>query len=241
MTYPNLLAGGVTSEGSFDPFQLYSGEADIVTSHGTCGATAITQFAIVARGEDGLIYPYNELTGSASKAGTFSAAGTATDTIVINGQTITLRGSAPAAHEILIGGDATATAVNLAAEINAFPDIYNVRATQAGAVVTLYALFPGAGGNSIAISEGSTSFSFAGGATALSGGADETEAKAIGIAAQAATVGMGVPFFTGGVFNDQALVWPAELTTLAQRKAVFDRTNIQIERPKGVSTGITYP
>lgn len=34
--------------------------------------------------------------------------------------------------------------------------------------------------------------------------------------------------FIGGTFNDAALVWPAALTTLAQRKAVFDRTPIVI-------------
>lgn len=240
MTYPSLLAAGVTDEGTFTPDQLFAGEADIISSHGTCGASAILQFQCVARDEDGLIVPYNELTGAASKAGTFSAAGTATDTITINGQVFTLVSSGAGGFNVLIGADAPTTATNFAAAVNANPDTTHVRATRSGAVVTLYALEAGTGGNSIAIAESSTSFSFAGGATALSGGAAEGENKAIGIAAQPATSGEGVPFFTGGIFNADLVIFPAELVTLAQKQGVFDRTNIGIDVPKGVSSNITY-
>lgn len=239
-TYPVALAGSNLAEGTFDPFELYAGDADVVSSHGTASG-AITQFQVLARNEDGNLVPYNELTGAASKAGTFSAAGTDADTITINGQAITLKTAAAATYDVTIGADAAHTATAVAALINAHPDTFNVRATVSGAVVTLYALAPGAGGNSIAISESSTSFSFAGGATALSGGADETEARAVGIAATAAADGQTFPYFTAGCFNHAVLGWPAELTTLAQRQAVFDRTPIQIAAPKGVSTNITYP
>lgn len=244
MAYPNLLASGVTLEGTFDPAELFAGEADIVADRGTCGASSITQFQIVARGEDGTIVPYNELTGAASKAGTFTAVGADGDTVTINGQAITLKTAATTQFQITIGATAALSAAALAAKINSLPDTFNVRATVAGAVVTVYALSPGAGGNSIAITKTFATagdFTWAGGATALSGGADETEARAIGIAAQAATVGEGVPYFTGGAFNVDILVWPAELTTLDQRRAVFDRTNIQIAKLKGVSTYMTIP
>lgn len=244
MTYPNLLASGVTAEGTFDPAELFAGESDIVTASGVCGSSSITQFQVVARAEDGTIVPFNELTGAASKAGTFTATGADGDTVTINGQAITLRTAAATQYEITIGGTATLTATALAAKINQYPDTFNVRATRSGAVVTVEALFPGAGGNSIAIAKTFATagdFTWAGGATALSGGADETESKAIGIAAQGATTGEGVPFFTGGVFNADLVIWPAEYTTLAQKQAVFDRTNISVAVPKGVSTTMTIP
>lgn len=56
------------------------------------------------------------------------------------------------------------------------------------------------------------------------------ETIAIGIAAQAGVLNTFAPYYVGGVFNPDALVWPASVTTLAQRKAVFARTNIQITK-----------
>lgn len=54
-----------------------------------------------------------------------------------------------------------------------------------------------------------------------------TGAKCV-IAAQAATVGEGVPFYSGGFFNHAALTWPAAQDTLAKRKLFFMGTPIQI-------------
>lgn len=242
MAYPNLLAGGMTSEGTFDPFELYAGEADIITAHDVVGASNIAQFVPVARGSDGLLVAWDPLVGVANKAGTFSGVGTADDTITINGVVFTLKASASNAHEVTIGGTADATAVNFAAKVNADAEGTHVRAVRtSSAVITLYALEPGSAGNSIAISESGSSFSFAGGATALSGGIAEAETRAIGISAQAALAGGNMPYFTGGVFNHNAITWPASIDTLVERKAVFDRTNIQIDVPKGVSTYMTIP
>lgn len=66
---------------------------------------------------------------------------------------------------------------------------------------------------------------------------DET-AVAVGILAQpvdttAATgtgVATSVPFFIGGVFNPNALVWPVAADTLEERVAAFQNTNISIRR-----------
>lgn len=66
---------------------------------------------------------------------------------------------------------------------------------------------------------------------------DET-AVAVGILAQAmdttAATGTGeptsCPFFIGGVFNPEALVWPAAADTLEERVAAFQNTNISIRR-----------
>lgn len=241
MPYPNLLAGGMTPEGTFLPFELFAGESDIVTDRGVIGATPITQFQVIARGEDGLLVPWSGVAGAASKAGTFSAAGTAADTITVNGIVFTLQTSLNTAHDVVIGATATETAANFAAKVNAAADDTNVTAVAVGPVVTLTAVEPGVGGNSIAISEASTSFSFAGGATALSGGASQRENRAIGIAAQAGAAGVSIPYFTAGVFNHEVLGWPAGVTTLAQRQAVFDRTNIGVAKLLGSTTPMTLP
>jgi len=118
----------------------------------------------------------------ANKAGTFSGVGTANDTITIDGVVYTLK-AAPTtvAGEVKIGADAATTAANLVAAINKAAGggtLYGsltavhptVRAEAAGAVVTFTAKTAGVGGNSIAIAESGSGFSFAGGATTLSGG-----------------------------------------------------------------------
>src|SRR4051794_41515076 len=47
--YPPLLAGGITSQGRVDPFDLYGGEADIVTDQlQMTDAVAAQQFLVVA-------------------------------------------------------------------------------------------------------------------------------------------------------------------------------------------------
>lgn len=51
---------------------------------------------------------------------------------------------------------------------------------------------------------------------------------ALGIANEAGVVGTFAPYYCGGVFNPDALVWPSSVTTLAAKKAAFARTNIQI-------------
>lgn len=48
------------------------------------------------------------------------------------------------------------------------------------------------------------------------------------ITAQAAGAGANCPFYSGGYFNHAALSWPAELDTLAKRKAFFAGSDIKI-------------
>lgn len=54
--------------------------------------------------------------------------------------------------------------------------------------------------------------------------------EAVGIAAQPTAGGSDAwfPYFTGGVFNHQAIIWPADADTLEKRKAMFDGSNIVI-------------
>lgn len=59
-------------------------------------------------------------------------------------------------------------------------------------------------------------------------GATDTTGKAIGFLAQAAVNNGPAAFYTGGVPNHAALVWPGSVTTLDARKAAFDGSNITI-------------
>lgn len=117
----------------------------------------------------------------ASKAGTFSGTGTADDTITIGSTVYKLVASPADPFDVDIGANAGATAANLAAAINAGAGAGTaygtgttahptVTATVEGAVVTVTAKTAGEGGNSIALAESGTGFSWAGGATTLSGG-----------------------------------------------------------------------
>lgn len=129
--YPNMLAGGVTLEGTFAPFELWAGESDIVTSQGTADVTAIEQFRVLARSTTGTLIPWD-------------------------------------------------------------------------------------------------------GAT-LSG-----QGRAIGFAAQPIPANTSGPIFVGGFVNHLALIWPASVTALWQRKQAFDGTNIEVGAILGISGPIVY-
>lgn len=118
-SYPPLLAGGITDQGRFDPFDLYAGESDIVTGQAqmTDGEAAV-QFAVMAM--------------AAGRLTAWTGTGTA--------------------HAII--------------------------------------------------------------------------AQPI----SATTPGSWVPIFTGGIFNHEALVWPAGANTLALRQQAFAGTNIGVRQ-----------
>lgn len=76
----------------------------------------------------------------------------ATDTVTINGTTLTAIASGANSSQYNIGADDTATAVNLASTINAHTTLSTmVYATSALGVVTLTALIPGAIGNAVTL------------------------------------------------------------------------------------------
>lgn len=92
------------------------------------------------------------------------------DTMTVNGATITFVAASPGLHEVLIGPNIVATAQALKAEINAYPDLYDVTASGDANVVNLIAIASGTGGNSIALTEVVTSSSFTISGATLSGG-----------------------------------------------------------------------
>lgn len=116
-TYPNMLAGGLDVDTVTEPFHLWAGEADLVTSQGTAGAN-LAQFTVIMRG--------------------------------------------------------------------------------------------GAGGTQLIAWDGTT------------------VGAAVGFTAQPAVTGGPVVYYTGGVPNHKALVWPAGVVTLDARKRAFDGSNITI-------------
>jgi hypothetical protein len=117
----------------------------------------------------------------ATGAITFSAAGTAADTVTIGEQVYTLVATPAAANQVDIGANSAGTAANLSAAINAGAGsgtaygagtVANskVVATVAGSVVTLTAINAGVAANAVATTEAGTGASFA--AATLTGGED---------------------------------------------------------------------
>lgn len=165
---------------------------------------------------------------------TFGAIAVNNQTITINGSVVTWKTSGAATNgtEANIGASATDSAQNLKAVINAFPGLFEVTAAGNGAVLTLTAIPEGTPGNSITLARSNTVPTLSG-ATLTGGGASEPDAalSPIGIAAQpvpATTPGTWLPYFMGGVFNHQVLIWPPGVATLAQRKRAVANSSFKI-------------
>lgn len=235
-TYPDLLAKGSENLGRYDQFDLYAGERDIVSSQGQAAdGQAIQQFQVLTLDAAGRYIPLS-LTGDYA-TGTITVGGQPvdTETVTINGAVITfIAAGTPTATQVLIGADTAATAANLAGRINSAPDTYDVSASVAGNVVTLTANMVGTAGNAITLAEAVANVSFTlSGATLTGANAaeDVPSGNAVAIAAQAvaaATPGSWLPVYIGGAFNHEALVWPAGMNTLAQRKLLFAGTPIHV-------------
>lgn len=244
----NQLAGNGT-EGAFLPFQLYAGESDIITDFGTVtGGQAYLQFTVMGKRADGLLVAYAP--GTADEAGrtfstgtlNFEGQPTATDTITINGHPITwiANGATPVGAQVALGTTATLSAQALKTFLStpAAIALYGVDVAGTGILLTLTAETVGVAGNSIGLVV-SGAHPVASAAT-LTGGADVAaegarEGVAFCILAQAVDATAGdqkCPVFTGGVFNIDALVWPAGVTTEADRRAAFDRSPIAVKKLK---------
>lgn len=225
-TYSDMLANGLTPTEPFVPFELYAGDAPITSDFGVAGAVDIPIFTPLARSEGGKVVAWNPVAGAATGSITLSAVGTAADTVTIDGVAITLSAAPAAAHDALIGASATATAQAIKAVINADPESFHVIASGAAAVLTLTAIEPGVGGNAITLAKSSTAIAVS--AATMAGGSDQTDNNAFAIAAQPIPAGTRGPYFTGGIFNVDAINWPTTAATIEQRKAAFDGTPIGV-------------
>jgi hypothetical protein len=176
--------------------------------------------------------------GSATGTVTFSVAvPAANDTVTVNGRVYTFKATVAAtADEVLIGADLAATAVNLAAAINATAASAgtlfgsattintDVRATVSGAVVTVIALNAGDEGNAITLAEASTNIAVSG--ATLTGGDDDIDIKPYGILASPMVLAngesMSVPIYVDGHWNMDALNWDASWQTDEAKRAAFE-------------------
>jgi len=252
--YP-LLVAGMTQVGRFDQFDLYGGEGEIVSAQGQAvDGVAITQYQVLAMDVNGRMVPWDASEFAyASGALTFTGVAVAAETVTINGVVITWMASGAVGPQANVGIDGPTSATNLINLINGNPGstdpntglpIYGaeplagtgVTATvdATGLIVTLHAIAPGVTGNAITTTKVMANATF--GAATLTGGAAEvdTDAKqAIGIAAvavPAATPGVWMPYFSGGVFNHEALVWPGAVGTFPQRARAFAGTGIGVRQ-----------
>jgi hypothetical protein len=238
-TYPPLLATGFTDQGRFDPFDLYGGESDIVTDQGEAATgQAIRQFEVLMRNADGKLVPWTSA-GGGYATGLITVGGqpVAGETVTINGVAITFRAALTGTGvECLIGGTTVITASNLANAITANRETFQATASALDTVVTLAAEDVGTAGNSVTLVEAVGAAGFTVSGATLAGGSaaeDNPSLNAIGIAAQpldAAATNRWFPYFTGGIFNHQALVWPAGFMSLEERKRAFDGSNIGVRQ-----------
>lgn len=234
-TYPDLLTNGITDLGRFDQFDLFAGESKIVTDQGQApDGVAIVQFQVLALDANGRYAPFVALTDYATGSISFSGRAIADETVTVNGHAITWKASGAVADQVNLGADTQGDITNLAALINAHPETYAVHADVGTGVLNLTAIAQGSAGNAIALAEAGTNTSVSGG-TLTDVAADNVDIgnEVVGIAAQAvpaATPGAYFPMFVGGVFNHEALVWPAGIATLAQRKAVMSGTMLGVRQ-----------
>lgn len=233
-TYPDTLVSFNDSRGAYTPPNLFAGEADIITDRAQMRmGMHLAKHTVIAQDSDGMLVKYDPQT-RATGALTFSGTGTANDTITVAGRVFTLVAASASDVQITIGASATETATNTAAVLNAAVNVAatGVYAVASGAVVTLYAVTGGTAGNSITTTESGTGASF--GAATLGSGATTrttTYGKAIGITLEpiaASSEAVDCPYYSGGIFNHEELVWPAADDTLAERRAAFNGSNINV-------------
>lgn len=253
-----ILAHGLTSEGTFEPIQLWAGEPNGQTTQGTAAAGHVFG-ALNSRGETykfpvvalvgGLLVPWNPLADSdvpdAYASGTFTfstAVPTAGETVTVNGVVITFRAAAdPDLNEVTIGSTLALTAAALATFINDhrndFGSTNPVIATSSGAVTTVKSA--GTAGNAVTLAEAGANIA-ASGAT-LSGGTDsDAEAggarvpygilpHALDTTAAGYNATVDTPVFISGHPNFDALDLP-EGTTYQEIKAAFAGTMINVQK-----------
>lgn len=93
------------------------------------------------------------------------------ETVTVNGQVVTFQSAGPlAVHDVLIGPNTVATAQGLKAEINAYPDLYDVRASGDTNIVGITANASGVGGNAITLAEAVAAAGFTVSGATLAGG-----------------------------------------------------------------------
>lgn len=224
--YPSMLAQGVTSTELPIPLDLMAQSGPVVDDQNVAKST-IAQFVVVGLDKDEQMVPLAG--GFATGTLTFSANPAADDTVTINGTAITYKASGAAGNQINIGASKEATAQALVNFVTAHPTL-GVDASLSGAVVTFRAIERGLPGNAITLAENSTATTVSG-ANLTGGDLDGVpEATPYGVTLQPIPAGKSGPVRTTGVFNVDAIVFPAGIDTLAEKKALLAGTTLGVRR-----------
>lgn len=254
-----ILAGGIETIGTYEPIQLYAGEAtNGRTTQGTVAAGQklgklnlrgeTYRFAVVAL-VAGLLVAWDPLAGGTAAD---MATGTLTlstavpadgDTVTIDGRAFTFRTVADDPYEVARGTTIAEAAANLRDAVNLHRNDFAtqpVTASSAAGVVTFKSA--GAAGNAITLAKvfATGANGTVSGATLSGGDTDTAElggaAKPYGIlphaldtSATGYNAAVDSPVFIGGEYNFDALDLPVG-TTYAEIKAAFARTDINIQR-----------
>lgn len=235
-TYQVPFASGITDLGRHDPFDLEGGEGPIVDDQAQAAdAQAILALQVVTYNAAGRVIPWPGTADFAYGSISYTAQPTAADTITVNGVVITYVAGTPAANQVQIGADLATTLASTAALINAAPDTYLVTANVSGGnTLNLTAVSEGTAGNTIALADSSTNTTVSGATlTDVTGAETVPGANPVGVAmfaVPATTPGGKLTIRVQGIFNHEVLVWPAGITTLAQRKMAFANTGLGIRQ-----------
>jgi len=231
------LAGGSFPD-SFIPSQVILGDAESTFVTVEAGLS-FAKWTVVGLNSLGHAVAWNPAGGFATGAAatdtlTFTAQPTAADTVTINSVVTTFVAAGATAAQVNIGATTAATAAAFAAHVNALTVTMAVNADVVGSVVTLTANLAGTAGNALTVAKSGT-YPTLGAATLLGGTADATtemrEGQLWGVMAQPvdATAGDAPgPVFYEGLFNHEALIWPAGITTLDQRRAACVGSGIMV-------------
>lgn len=227
MPYPDLLAGGITELGRYDPASPYLGGGDTGAMQAADGQ-AIQQWQVCTYDAAGRVVPYTGGGDYATGTLTFNANPTAAQTLTINGIAITFVAAGATGMQVNIGATTTATAQATKALINANPS-FAVGASGDLNILTLRANTAGAAGNAVTLAISGTNPAVSG-ATLTGGGTTEgvpTGGPAL-ISAQPVLAGGWGPFFISGRFDHKLLIWPAGMEAAATRRAAFAGTPFNI-------------
>jgi hypothetical protein len=243
-----LAEGPADLDSSFLPFQLFAGEVDQQTGNETVAQFGyIDAYTVMGRRADGKIVPLVPAATDANEGtaarGTLTLTGlpAANDSFTVNGVQIEFVAANPEGNQVMIGATAAATAESLAELLYNNEATFNVVPEYVGgaSLVSLVSALVGTAGNATTLVESGANLTVSGatltGGTAAGATERTPESKVCCVLAAPLDTTAGDlqgPVYRAACFNYQALVWPENITTLAQMKALMDNTKLSVEALK---------
>lgn len=207
MTFPALLAHGVDLVGRQDWNDVIV-DIDETTSAQAADGVAIAQFDVLTYDVDGRLTQWLATSEHAQGTITFTGNPSNSETMALNGETITFVTTLTTGAQVHLETLDTDTAANLVDLVNGDPDTYAVTASvdTTGLIVTFSAIEAGVGGNAITLTE-SLSNATVSGATLTGATADRASGllSFTGVPANADTLtinGQAITFVNGAPGTD---------------------------------------